>query len=334
MDEAVIFKNKNGQKLFGIVHIPDKLRFSDRRIGVNLLNPGLKYRVAPHRLNVKLARELCRKGYYVLRFDPAGIGDSEGDLPEGILVGDIWGEIQRGLFVPDTLSANDFFAERYGLDGLILMGNCGGAITSLLATKKDPRIAALCMIDTPVILWSSKMTFSDLAVEEGEKTDRLYSEYVKRIFDAKSWYRFFTLKTDYRALRKILTMRVRAMIPKTSDSAFLPGNLDRLCKEKNLNRLFFESIQAFIDKGRPVLFVQAGNDPGVEIFQKYFQDGFLKERLRNGLSPELIEMFMIEKANHIYTLTEWQEMLINRVLSWIEKLTPDEFAKGLVCRKM
>ena len=55
----IFFKNRNGAKLSGIVHIPEQTLFRGKRIGINLLNPGIKYRVAPNRLNVKLARKLC-----------------------------------------------------------------------------------------------------------------------------------------------------------------------------------------------------------------------------------------------------------------------------------
>ena len=89
MEEAVTFENKKGEKIFGIVHIPDLTPFGEKKVGINLLDPGIKYRVAPNRLNIKLARRLCQNGYYVLRFDPAGIGDSEGELPQNVLVPDI-----------------------------------------------------------------------------------------------------------------------------------------------------------------------------------------------------------------------------------------------------
>src|SRR4030042_6277377 len=118
MEEPVTFKNKNGQKLFGIVHIPEKSFNIEKKIGVNLLNPGIKYRVAPNRLNVKLARRLCQNGYYVLRFDPCGVGDSEGELPNNIQVPDIWEKIQTGLFLEETIEANDFFYHQYNLGKL------------------------------------------------------------------------------------------------------------------------------------------------------------------------------------------------------------------------
>ena len=75
MEEPITITNKNGKKLFGILHTPETTVPGRTRVGVNLLNPGIKYRVAPHRMNVKLARKLCSQGYYVLRFDPFEVYD-------------------------------------------------------------------------------------------------------------------------------------------------------------------------------------------------------------------------------------------------------------------
>ena len=181
MEEIVTLYNKNQNKLFGIVHIPDQPLANGKKVGINLLHPGVKYRVAPNRMNVKIARKLCQKGYYVFRFDPMGIGDSEGDLPDNILLQDIFEEIQTGLFVPDTMVANDFFCERYKLDQIILMGNCGGAITSIFTANEDRRVDAICLIDMPINFRTSKMTFADKVTEGGGRADWLLFEYYKRI---------------------------------------------------------------------------------------------------------------------------------------------------------
>ena len=85
----------NGHRLMGILHMPeDRVR---RNRGINLLSPGLKNRVAPNRMNVKMARILCEKGFPVLRFDPHGIGDSEGEIVRGERpVMNLWGLIREG----------------------------------------------------------------------------------------------------------------------------------------------------------------------------------------------------------------------------------------------
>jgi hypothetical protein len=81
--------------------------------------------------------------------------------------------------------------------------------------------------------------------------------------------------------------------------------------------LFFKSFETFKNKKKPILFVLAGNDPGFETFQNYFQNYYLKNRLGKGSHDSLTEVFVIQGSNHIYTLKEWQESLIDKVSRWI-----------------
>lgn len=322
MEEAVTFENKKGEKIFGIVHTPDLTPFGEKKVGVNLLDPGIKYRVAPNRLNIKLARRLSQNGYYVLRFDPAGIGDSEGELPENVLVPDIWEKIQRGLFINDTIASNDFFTRKYELDELILIGNCGGAITALLTAAEDARVNALCLIDIPINLRTPNMTFADKVLEGGEKADWLFSEYIKRFFRPKSLYRVVTFRTNFKALWKVFRLKAQKKINLFSKDTNLPKNFKELCREKKLNRLFFESFETFISDRKPFLFVLAGSDPGTEVFQHYFQNDYLREKYQHSNFDELVEIFLIDNANHVYTLLEWQESLINKVYTWVYTQSP------------
>ncbi len=317
MEEPVTIYNKSGRKLYGIVHIPEGKGNRERKSGVNLLNPGVKYRVAPNRLNVKLAREICENGYFVLRFDPSGIGDSEGELPDRVLIKDIWESIQTGLFVEDTLCANDYLCEHYEIERLIMAGSCGGAITALLAGAEERRLEKLILVDVPVNLRTAKTTFADMAVRGGRKADWLFSEYVKRLFSIDSWMRFVTLKTDFRALSKVVSMKVAKMVGRRAGGVGIPSEIDRLCAEKELNRGFFDSFERVIGKGKPILFLLAGNDPGIEVFQHYFQGVYL-EKIREGSNQNrLYEIYVIENANHVYSLKEWQDDLIEKIMSWL-----------------
>lgn len=318
MEEAVDFYNKNGKRLFGIVHLPENTDLKKKKIGINLLNPGIKYRVAPNRLNVKLARKLCEQGCYVLRFDPEGIGDSEGELPTGTLVADIWEKIQTGLFVQDTIEANDFFRDKYGIDELIMIGNCGGAITALLSAPEDDMVCGLCLIDVPVNLRVANMSFADKVADGGQRVDWLFSEYMKRVLSIKSWKRFITMQTDYKALKKTLVMQLLKKIKPIQSDAGLSVDLENFCRQKKLNMLFFKSFALFMKKNKPVLFILAGNDPGTEIFQSYFQNSFLLTNLNEKKRNELVEIHKVNDANHIYTLTECQETLITKVSEWVD----------------
>jgi len=319
MEEPITFENENGDKLFGIVHVPEKSMFGNKRVGINLLNPGIKYRVAPNRLNVKIARKLCEKGYYVLRFDPKGIGDSEGELPDNVLVADIWEKIEMGLLVEDTITANDVFVMNYKINELILAGNCGGAMTSLLTAEKDARVNGLVLIDIPIDLRTAKSTFADKAAVGGKKAEWLFFEYVKRIFRLESWIRFVSLQSDYRALWAVIKMKLKKTFSKFENNKTTFGSTEVLCEQHGLNRLFFRAFESFIKSHKPILFILAGNDKGTEIFQNYFEKIYLK---KNSFYNRFIKIHLIENANHIYTMYEWQQSLINQLLLWISDESP------------
>src|SRR5215211_1646058 len=95
----VTFPNRDGHALAGMLHEPNVR--GTRRSGVILLSPGIKSRVAPHRLYCKLAAAIAANGFPVLRFDFYGLGDSQGSLAE-TQVADVYRAIQLGRYVDDT----------------------------------------------------------------------------------------------------------------------------------------------------------------------------------------------------------------------------------------
>ena len=178
MEEVISFKNKFNNQLVGIMHEPDGDKFIGEKVGINLLNPGLKNRVAPHRLNVKIARKLCKLGYYVLRSDPHGIGDSEGKfMGSNEPIMDLWGEIQRGSFVDDTISANNILCSSHGIKKVILIGQCGAVVTAGIVGSIDRRVDRLILINTPTTLLSSKLDIIDLRLVN-KSTKQLINEYL------------------------------------------------------------------------------------------------------------------------------------------------------------
>ena len=101
----VSFANRNGILLRGMLHEPDPRQA--RGVCVLLLSPGIKGRVGPHRLYLKIAERLVPMGFHVLRFDFYGLGDSEGEIEEHLL-SDMYNTIQSGRYVDDTIAAMDW----------------------------------------------------------------------------------------------------------------------------------------------------------------------------------------------------------------------------------
>ena len=316
MEEPVTFRNKKGNKLFGIIHLPEKSHVTGEKIGINLLNPGIKYRVAPNRLNIKIARRLCSEGYYVFRFDPEGIGDSEGNLFSNELLPDVFERVHTGSFISDTIDANDFLINNYGIENLTLIGNCGGAITALLASQKDTRVNRLILIDVPIQLRKAKQAFADKVVAGGEIGDRLFFKYLKRLGNPAAWARFFTFKTDYFSLYKIVKMKLMSLMPKSQNEKQISRDFELFCEKNSLNRYFFRAFRSVAENEKPSLFISAGNDKSTEFFQHYFLDKFLVE---NPALSKYSENFVVNNANHIYTLYESQYALINKISDWLKE---------------
>jgi alpha/beta superfamily hydrolase len=193
--EAVVFPNQDGLSLFGILHRP--VDVLERPIGIIFLSPGVKSRVAPHRLYVKMTEALLEQGYPVLRFDFFGLGDSEGELPERELA-DLYAKVQDGRYLQDTLCAMDWMQRHLRMQQFVLAGLCGGALTALFAAEKDTRVRGVLGLGLPVALDGRVMDASKY-MTQGQLND-VGGTYLNKVFKPGAWLRAITLKTDFRML--------------------------------------------------------------------------------------------------------------------------------------
>lgn len=311
-EEAVVLQNQSGENLVGILHRPLQAAAGERRVGVNLLNPGLRNRVAPNRLYVKLARALASEGNAVLRMDPAGIGDSEGSIPEHPVM-ELWGDIQQGKFINDVLCMNTYMIEQCGIEDLFLAGSCGGAITALLSAEKDSRIKGLILIDVPVTLASVKTAKIDhlsIIATNKEYRDRLAANYLKSMLRPSKWLRFLMLRADFRAIGKMLTLRMKDFAGKTLS---LNGN-DEPFHLPNMNPQFLVAFARIMKTKKKILFVCAEKDTDTKLFYRGFWSIYVEPSRQ---FKNLCMLSEIKDANHIYTLSRSQRNLIEKVTEWM-----------------
>ena len=127
-----------GGRLFGILRLPTVLPANGRALPwFVFLNPGMLHRVGPHRLYVRLARELANLGFGTLRIDLAGRGDSpaRAGLTWQQSVAADHEEIVRGLEL------------RLGPVQLVLAGLCSGADDAVMLAPDDARVVGLLLLD-------------------------------------------------------------------------------------------------------------------------------------------------------------------------------------------
>lgn len=95
---------------------------------------------ARNRIRTRLARAFAADGFHVFRFDYEGVAESEGTF------------IERTLDTPtdaDIRAASGWLAEQ-GFTKYVIVGNCFGAWSSLLASPDLPGLQAIAMINAPV----------------------------------------------------------------------------------------------------------------------------------------------------------------------------------------
>ncbi|MEW8431986.1 MAG: hypothetical protein G8D61_19860 [gamma proteobacterium symbiont of Ctena orbiculata] len=299
--ETETFKNRNGELLFVITHVPNQVEQKDAVI--LLLSPGVKMRVAPHRLYNKMADEFVNQGYVVARFDFSGLGDSEGEIEEDLLA-DFYNTVQFGRYVNDTVDAMDWAERKYKKNRFILAGLCGGAITGLLAGQVDERVEALLSLNIPVILDGSNQDKTKYLTEG--QLDRLKKNYLKRLFDLKSWLRLLTFKSDYKLLFKSLIRK-----NKKRDSEKQQDN----AVDSNVNPLFEPAFMDWIDRSKKMLLIFSGSDRLTwEYNEKFATPNKDKLDAINGG----FEVHVVDEANHIFSYKSWYEEMMKLSLQWLK----------------
>ncbi|MGH7495698.1 MAG: serine aminopeptidase domain-containing protein [bacterium] len=307
MEYPIKLRNKNNRALFGVIHQPDLQ--PARKIGIVFLCAGLKHRVGPHRLYVKMARWLCERGYYCFRVDPEGLGDSEGEIENGRVV-DLWRTIQNGRFVADARAAVDAFHERTAVDKLILTGLCGGAITALLTAAADKRVDALIFLGMPIYFDG---TAKNDTPEVSQELAKVYLRaYLQKIFKVEFLKRLLLLRTDYRLLFQ--TLKSAASV-RLKPKVFRPVEEFSWGEGADFNYLFLEAYVKMVEAGHEMLFLFGENDILVGPFRTKFKDGFLEANPRYKAGCDI---HLVKNANHQLSLPEWQGDGFAIVLQWLE----------------
>ncbi len=195
-DQPIQF-SVQGHRCTGILHTPPAW---DSSRPVILFPPqGMNLRSGWNQLHQRLAKRLGEAGWASLRFDARGLGNSEGSL-DFRTGADLFHSIETGGHIPDTLEAITWLEHNRDIHSVILIGVCGGAVTAGMLSGGDPRIAAVGLIELPLV-------FSRHPSErDGEPLWR----YRDRLLSRKAWQKLLALRIDLRFhLRSLQTAAAR-----------------------------------------------------------------------------------------------------------------------------
>jgi alpha-beta hydrolase superfamily lysophospholipase len=232
--------------LFGILAAP--ARCDRERPAVVLVNAGTVHRIGPHRMYVRLARRLADAGFFVLRMDLSGIGDSP--APPGAVENlcyprDAVADVRAGMH---ALTA------RLGARRFALVGLCSGGDIALQTALVDERVHAV------VIMNPRTFGLDDLGLVESYQRPRYYAE---ALTDGRRLGRLCRGEVDVRrAVRGLaenlarLVDRHRAARAAAADGSDPPTSLGRL-----------------VARGVDTALIVAEHDPGVSYSDHLFPRG-------------------------------------------------------------
>jgi len=165
MQEPVIFKS-DGEDIYGVMHRPANKK---RRRGILSKTPAVVFchgfagnKIEAHRIFVKMARALEKKGIVSLRFDFRGCGDSSGDFKDTTVMDE----------VEDTDRAINFIKRQPGIDrtkiGIIGL-SLGGAVAAYAASRHKEVKALVLWAPAADLVEEAEQIRSENGVQEIKK---------------------------------------------------------------------------------------------------------------------------------------------------------------------
>ncbi len=187
-EEKAVFENK-GQKIVGILHLPDS-----KNPPAVIMSHGWTGNKNEHGLFINAAKEFCKNGFAVLRFDFRGSGESEGKFEDVNFTGEA-SDLKAAV---EFMKNKNIDKNKIGLLGLSM----GGAV-SVLAYNTEIKT---------IVLWSPAIHTKEIFMKIiGEETVKKIEE--KGYYDLHKEPHAWRTKTEFRIAKKFLDEAKNLDIP-------------------------------------------------------------------------------------------------------------------------
>lgn len=283
MIEQAIVMGGN-QSLVGIVTEPEPPWNGSAAL---VLNAGMVHRVGPSRLGVRLARQLAKEGYRVVRFDHSGVGDSWRQPGES--------RSWEDLLVSETREVMDGLADLYDVRKFIVVGLCSGAVTAFRTATVDERVSGIVMINA-----MGHSTDDDWNMRI--RSRKWVSDYVtKSAVSIDSWKRALTGRIRYRRLYKVLTKRAAGWL-------FEPKRIKEIT---NQTRSQFREV---LGRGIRTLVVHSSADSSFDYFNTV-----VKPEVESLRGSGDFDYKIIDETDHTFTVLDKQRDLVDTIATWANR---------------
>lgn len=281
MEQTALFEC-DGRRLYGILHLPDRLQVIERV--VLMVVGGPQTRIGSHRLYVQLARFLCAQGVAVFRFDYAGVGDSEEEWSGYKFAG------------PSITAAIDFLVKEIPLlDEVILWSLCDGATASVLFGQHEPHRIAGMILCNPYLHSAS-----------GQAQTVLRHYYAKRILEKNFWQKVLALRLNVRESLASLSALVK-------QSQYSNGKaVDARHPEEYASEIHpDELVHGLALFRQPIRFLLSTADLTAMLFHDFCKS---QKKLQKAFKARRYTIDYVEAADHTFSNNQAKQLLFLKTL--------------------
>ena len=283
-DERPVFIPSDEGDLFGVLTRPPG---NSNGIGVIFLLGGIyTLSINRNRLTVRLARRFASLGYHTLRLDVHGTGESAGRVGEYSL---------EKPFTTDVEAAARWLTAQ-GVDGVVLVGSCFGARTSLAASESIGSVRALGLLGLPVVRTDRIGTITAL-----EHAQRSWGHVLRRAFRPA-------------VLRRLIKSEVRPHYMKIARLKLTPTAGDaRKTMESRTSPTVVRQLEQVSARGLPTLLLYGTEDAWREF--SLARQGRLGDVLGAPHSP--IELRHVDENLHGFGTIGSQDRAAQVLEDWL-----------------
>jgi pimeloyl-ACP methyl ester carboxylesterase len=272
IEERLVFFPCEGLSLAGILTVP-----ADPN-GFAVLIPwggGAYPSSGRNRLRARLAKTVAERGFHAFRFDYRGVGESDGEyrLPD-----------LGSPYVEEIVAASEWLNSQ-GLTRLVIVANCFGGWSSLVAAPLIPNLEGIAVVNSPV------------------RRDHQQAVAVQH-----SWQWWFT-QIGRLSFKKLRSPQRRARYRKmvAAKAAAIVGT-------PRSDSRFVQAIRNLLSRNVPILLIYGNDDFRAD----------LESELNLGLRPAIDEagpitrLTLVDERLEGCASLEAQQVLLNEVVPWLD----------------
>jgi len=278
-----------GGTLCGTCHLPAKGLVGSNRIGILLLAGFPMPRAAHGDAAVCWATSFAEFGYPSFRVDLPGVGDSDGDVPAELLK-----YISAGGYERVAAELAEQIVARHKLAGVVILGQCSGAITAMFAAAISAKCRGLILLDPPFHLPPAVRPTVKLALFRWSTRSRIGG----------------LLSNGYDHLKK-LRMQVRMQAGKNAPP-------------ENANFPLLKRWKHLASAGMPVLLLTAPEPKATDTKPRAGKFDYLQYILDLAGSRSRVEARVVAGANHTFSNPLGKAAVREQVADWMATFFPFE----------